>query len=66
MLDTYLNIEELCQRYNLNRRTVYFWVSKDEIPYLKAGRVLRFSSKEVEAWMKSHRDLHREKEHKPE
>ena len=57
MSDRYLNISQLCQRFNLNRRTVYNWVAKDEIPHLRAGRVLRFSAEEVEAWMKSHRDV---------
>lgn len=51
-----IDLDELCHRYRLKARTVYFWVKNGQIPFLRAGRGLRFSIEEVEQWLKSHRD----------
>lgn len=57
MTNTILTVHELCQRYNLKQRTVYRWVKSGQIPHLRAGRSLRFSEAEVDAWLKSHRTV---------
>ena len=57
MTNTILTVNELCQRYHLKPRTVYRWVNSGKIPHLRAGRSLRFSVAEVDAWLKSHRTV---------
>lgn len=44
------NINEISRMLKVPNATVYYWVSRDEIPYIKVGRHLRFNSKEVLDW----------------
>lgn len=49
--DDLLTIEGLAQRLLVSKNTIYSWVSRKRIPYIKLGRLIRFSWKEIQAWM---------------
>lgn len=57
--DRLLTPEELAKFLNIKKAQVYAWVNeskyiKDGIPFLKAGKFLRFSEKAVLKWMQKH------------
>jgi excisionase family DNA binding protein len=44
--------KELARKFNVPLNTVYYWVSKNEIPYLKVGKHNRFDYSEVMEFFK--------------
>ena len=48
----YLNPKELAERINVLVNTIYFWISRGEIPFTKMGKHIRFSLPEVMAFFK--------------
>lgn len=40
-------LNEIAQFLRVSPKTVYYWVSRHEIPYLKVGRHVRFQVPEV-------------------
>jgi excisionase family DNA binding protein len=55
--DELLDMEQVCQYLGVKKQQVYQWVNKSahglgNFPYRKVGRSLRFSRKEMEAWVK--------------
>lgn len=42
-----LSPKELASLVNVPVNTIYYWISKDEIPYIKMGKHIRFSYDEV-------------------
>jgi excisionase family DNA binding protein len=42
-----LNLCEVAQLLSVSKKTLYYWVSRNEVPYLKIGRHLRFDYRAV-------------------
>ncbi len=42
-----VTLNELSQSLKVSPKTIYYWVARREIPYLKAGKHLRFDLEEV-------------------
>lgn len=42
-----LTIQELSFRLQVSVKTIYYWVHRREIPYLKVGKHLRFNEERV-------------------
>jgi excisionase family DNA binding protein len=42
-----LSPKELAKLVNVPVNTIYYWISKDKIPYIKMGKHIRFSYDEV-------------------
>lgn len=42
-----LTVEEMASFLKVSPKTIYDWVPKSEIPFIKVGRLVRFSSREV-------------------
>lgn len=38
---------EMAQILNVSTKTIYYWVERNEIPYVKVGKHLRFNAKRV-------------------
>jgi excisionase family DNA binding protein len=58
-----LSPKELAKLVNVPLNTVYYWISKDEIPYIKMGKHIRFSYGEVmEHFRKKTSDYSKSKE----
>ena len=57
--DRYLDVSELSTLIGKSQGQIYQWVNRashglTDFPYQKAGRSLRFSMKDIMAWMKNH------------
>ena len=44
-------VEDLAEYLQVEKKTIYDWVHKREIPFLKVHRLVRFRPKEVKAWL---------------
>ena len=38
-----LNVKELGEVLNVSEGTIYYWVSRDEVPFIRIGKHIRFS-----------------------
>ncbi|NTV28733.1 MAG: helix-turn-helix domain-containing protein [Candidatus Omnitrophica bacterium] len=47
-----MNLEEVSELLGVSKHTIYSWVFEKRIPYIKVGRLLRFSRRETDAWLK--------------
>jgi len=50
-----LTINEMAERLQIKRSTLYAWAAQGTIPHLKLGRLLRFDADEIDAWLLDHR-----------
>jgi len=49
---TYLTVQELADQIRVSPKTLYGWVSRGKIPYMKFGqRVLRFNKEKIDRWI---------------
>ena len=46
-IQTLVTVGELGDLLKVSIHTIYYWVERHEIPYLKIGRHLRFNAREV-------------------
>ena len=51
-MERLLTVEELSDRLQVGRSTVYRWVHYDYIPHVKLGSAVRFSEPAVEKWLR--------------
>lgn len=49
--DRLLTVPEAAEYLRLARQTLYNMVNRGEIPYLKAGRSLRFRKSDLDRWL---------------
>jgi len=49
----YLSPKDLAEYLGISLRTVYLWTSLRQIPFYRLGRLVRYSQKEIESWMKN-------------
>ena len=47
----YLTVAQLAQRLQVSESTIYGWVDRDYIPFLRAGDLLRFDPTKIDDWM---------------
>lgn len=45
-----LTIDEAASYFKVSKKTLYYWVARNEIPYIKLGKHLRFKIQEVIAY----------------
>ena len=50
VLETYLDVGQVAEMLGLSIATIRKWVLTKNIPYLKIGRVIRFSASEIQDW----------------
>ncbi len=46
-----LTVEDLCGWLKVKPATVYDWVYRKKIPYIRVGRLLRFRPSEINQWL---------------
>jgi excisionase family DNA binding protein len=51
MAEPLLTVPEAAAYLRVKPRTVYQWVWRGRIPFLKAGSAVRFSRTELDAWL---------------
>ena len=53
MEDRWLSVDEIAAYLGIKRDTVYRWISEKRMPAHRMGRLWKFRSEEVDAWVKS-------------
>lgn len=58
VLDELLTVDELANFLKTSKAQIYQWTNQSQhglcsFPYLKSGRLLRFSKKEIMTWLKN-------------
>lgn len=48
-----LNVEELAEYLNLQKQTIYNWLSQEKLAGMKIGGVWRFDKREIDKWLRS-------------
>ena len=51
METNYLNLDTICKILNLSKSTVYAYVGKNQIPYIKLGGKLLFPENDLTEWL---------------
>jgi excisionase family DNA binding protein len=51
-MEKLLTPEEVCGMLRIKKQRLYEWVHYNRIPYIKAGRFLRFSKEQIEEWLR--------------
>ncbi len=49
-----LTLDEAASYIGLSRLTMYEWVSKRKIEYVKVGRLVKFKQHALDAWIEKH------------
>lgn len=49
--EVYLTIEECAEKTGFSEKAIYNKVHREEIPFVKRGRSLRFPRSEIDKWM---------------
>lgn len=52
-----IDVDELADYLKLKKQTIYNWLSQGKISGIKVGGVWRFDRREVDAWLKTKRQL---------
>lgn len=58
-MDKLLDINQLSRLLSVKPKTIYHWVHIDYIPYHRLGRLVRFSEREVEEWLRKMGKYHK-------
>ena len=51
----YLGMDECSEYIGVTKGTLYVWVCRKRIPYLKIGKLVKFDMKEIDHWLKEKR-----------
>lgn len=47
----YLSPKELAQLIGVSKLTIYGWTSRQEIPFYRIGRLVRFNAEAIDNWL---------------
>lgn len=53
MLDRWLSVEEIAEYLGVSKDTVYAWISTQNMPAHRIGRLWKFKSEEIDVWVRS-------------
>ena len=51
----YLGMDDFSDYIGVTKGTLYVWVCRKKIPYVKIGKLVKFDMKEIEPWIKQRR-----------
>ena len=51
MNDVVMNVEEVATWLRVDRKTLYRWIDRNEIPHRRCGRIIRFYRSTLERWL---------------
>ena len=51
----YLGMDDFSTYLGVPKGTLYVWVCRKKIPYLKIGKLVKFDLREIEPWLKEKR-----------
>jgi len=52
MSDRWLSVNEIADHIGVSRDTIYRWIDEKKIPAHKIGRLWKFKTEEVDAWVR--------------
>ncbi len=52
MQDRWLSVEKIAMYLGVSRDTIYTWVGKTDFPAHKVGRLWKFKTIEIDAWVR--------------
>jgi excisionase family DNA binding protein len=52
MATRWLSAEEIAQHLGVKQDTIYKWITRKKLPAHKVGRLWKFQTREVDAWVK--------------
>ncbi len=47
----YLNLNEVADYLKMSKSTIYKWCGKNQIPYIKTGKLLLFKKDAIDLWL---------------
>lgn len=50
-MNKHVSIKDICETYQVSRKTVERWVHSEGLPYIKIGGLIRIKSDELEKWI---------------
>ncbi len=53
MQERWLSVEEIAAHLGVNRDTIYKWIDRKKMPAHKVGRLWKFLTSEIDAWVKA-------------
>lgn len=53
MQERWLSVDEIATHLGVSRDTVYKWISRKGLPGHKVGKLWKFSTSEVDEWVRS-------------
>ena len=53
MDERWLSVDEIATYLGVSRDTVYKWISRKRLPAHKVGKLWKFSTREVDDWVRS-------------
>ena len=51
--EQWVSVEQIAQHLNVKAFTIYKWLERKEMPAHKVGRLWRFKTSEIDAWVRS-------------
>ena len=51
--EQWVSVEQIAQHLNVKAFTIYKWLERKDMPAHKVGRLWRFKTSDVDAWVKS-------------
>ena len=49
--ESFIDVDDLAEFLKIKKRTTYHFVTTQDVPHYRVGRLLRFKLSEVEEWM---------------
>lgn len=53
MEERWLSVDEIAAHLGISRDTVYKWIVRKQLPGHKVGKLWKFSTREVDEWVRS-------------
>jgi excisionase family DNA binding protein len=50
-MESLMDVNKVSSVLGVKPKTIYTWVCKGSIPYMKVGSAVRFSEKRIEKWL---------------
>ena len=53
--ESFIDVDELAKFLKLKKRTAYHFITTQDVPHYRVGRLLRFKLSEIEHWMRTNK-----------
>ncbi|MCF7971358.1 MAG: helix-turn-helix domain-containing protein [Methylococcaceae bacterium] len=53
MSERWLSVAEIAEHLGVSKDTIYTWITKRQLPAHKMGKLWKFKTEEVDAWVRN-------------